>query len=110
MQHVIAAFELARGLNADDVGGLFDHAHNLRVAIGVAAILADLAIRDVVADAAEAELILDVQDGLREVLGILAAGAQHVERKPLRRLLADAGEAFEFGDQPRKRFGEIGIV
>ena len=67
-----------------------------------------LAVGDVVADAAEAELVLDVEDGLREVLGVVAAGAQHVEGEALRGLLADAGQAFEFGDQPRERFGEIG--
>ena len=74
----------------------------------IAAVLAQLAIADVVADAAQAQLVLHVQDGLRQVLGIVAAGAQHVERDPLRGLLADAGQALEFRDQPRERFGEIG--
>jgi hypothetical protein len=32
-----------------------------------------------------------------------------VERKALRRLLADAGQALEFRDQPRERFGEITV-
>ena len=57
---------------------------------------------------AEAQLVLHVEDGLREMLGVVAAGAQHVERDALRGLLADAGQALEFGDQARQRFGEIG--
>src|ERR1035437_3089115 len=77
------------------------------LAVRVAAVRAQLAFGDVVADAAQAELILDVQDGLRQVLGIVARGAQHVEREALRRLLPDAGQALEFGDQPRERFGEV---
>jgi hypothetical protein len=32
-----------------------------------------------------------------------------VERATLRRLLADAGQALEFRDQPRERFGEITV-
>ena len=76
----------------------------------VAAILAGLAVADVVAERAEAQLVLDVEDRLRQVLGVVAAGAQHMEGEPLRGFLADAGEAFEFGDQPGERFGEIGHV
>ena len=34
--------------------------------------------------------------------------AQHVKGHPLRGLLADAGQALEFVDEPRERFGEIG--
>ena len=107
MQHVIPSFKLARGFDADDVVRLLHHADHLRIAAGVAAVLAQLARGDVVADFAKAELILDVQDGLRQVLGIVASGAQHVERDALRRLLPDAGQALEFGDQPCERFGEV---
>ena len=103
MQHVILPLKLARGFDADDVVRLLHHADHFRVAAAVAAILAQLARGDVVADAAQAELILDVQDGLRQVLGVVAAGAQHVEGEALRRLLADAGKALEFRDQPRER-------
>ena len=70
--------------------------------------MAQLAVADVVADAAEAQLVLHVEDGLRQMLGIFAAGAQHVERDALRGLLPDAGQALEFGDEARQRFGEIG--
>jgi hypothetical protein len=54
---------------------LLHHANYFRIAVAVAAILAQFAVGDVVADATQAELILNVQDGLRQVLGIVAAGA-----------------------------------
>ncbi len=55
--------------------------------MGIAAVLAELAVADVVAYAAEAQLVLHVENGLRQVLGIVAAGAQHVERDALRGFL-----------------------
>ena len=57
---------------------------------------------------ADAELVLDVEHGLRQLLGILAAGAQDVKRQALRGFLPDAGQAFEFVDEARQRLGEIG--
>jgi hypothetical protein len=45
------------------------------LAVRVAAVRAQLAFGDVVADTAQAELVLNVQDGLRQVLGIVARGA-----------------------------------
>ena len=87
---------------------LLHHADHRRVAVRIAAVRAQLAVADVVADAAEAELVLDVEQRLRQVLGIVAAGAQHVKREPLRGLLPDAGQTLELVDQPRERFGEIG--
>ena len=108
MEHVIPPPELARRLNADDVVRLFHYDHGLGIARGIAAILAEVAIADVVAEGADAKLVFDVEDGLGEALGVLAAGAQHVEGDALRGLLADAWKALEFGDEPGERFGEIG--
>jgi hypothetical protein len=34
--------------------------------------------------------------------------AAHVEGDALRGFLADAGQAFEFGDETGERFGEVG--
>jgi len=110
VQDVVAALKLARGFDADNVVRLLHHADHLRVAVAIAAELAQFAFGDVVADAAEAEFILDVQDGLREVLGVVAAGAQHVEGEALRGLLADAGQALEFGDQPASGSAKSGMV
>ena len=63
------------------------------------------AVRDVVADAAEPKLVLHVEDRLRQVFRVLPAGPQHVERDALRRFRADAGQAFELGDQAGERLG-----
>jgi hypothetical protein len=43
---------------------LFHHADDARIAVGIGAIGAQLAIADVVADAAEAEFVFDVEDRL----------------------------------------------
>ena len=42
-----------------------------------------------------------------EVLGIVPAGSHDVERDALGGFLADPRQTFEFGNQPRKRFGEV---
>ncbi|HWF46214.1 MAG TPA: hypothetical protein VG168_04345, partial [Bryobacteraceae bacterium] len=65
-------------------------------------------IADVIALSADPELIFDVQQSLRELLRVLAWGAQQMERYPLRRFLTDAGEALAFLNQPRERLREIG--
>ena len=80
---------------------------DFRIASGIAAELAHFAVADVVADAAEPELVLDVQNGLRQLLGVVAAAAQDMKREALRGLLPDAGQALELGNQAGKRFGEI---
>jgi hypothetical protein len=40
--------------------------------------------------------------GRAKLFGVLAQGAQDVKCQALRRLLADARQAFEFSDQPRQ--------
>ena len=56
---------------------------------------------------AQAQLVLHIQNRLRQLLGIVTAAAQQVERQPLRGFLSDARQMFEFGDQAGQRFGEI---
>ena len=73
----------------------------------IAAIIAQLAIADVVADGANSELVFDVHQRLRQPLGGFPIVAQNVKREPLRRLLPDAGQALELLDQTRERFGKI---
>ena len=107
-QHVIETVELPRHFDAHDIVRLLHHADDLPVAPGVAAILAQFGIADVIADRADAQLVFNVENGLREVLGIVAAGAHYVKRDALRGLLADARQALELGDQPGQRLREIG--
>ncbi len=74
----------------------------------IATIEANLTIADVVALRANAELIFDVENSLRQILGVFPRRAQQVERNTLGRFLADAGEAFTLLDEPGKRLGEFG--
>src|SRR5574341_387443 len=90
MQHVVEAEVHPRGLDGDNVVRLLDHAHHRGVATGIRAERAQLAVADVVAGGAQAELVLDVENRLREVFGIFPRGAEDVESKSLRGLLPDA--------------------
>jgi hypothetical protein len=72
---------------------LLHHADHLRIAAGIAAVEAQVAVADVVAEAAQTQLVLDVEESLRQMFRVFAAGAQHVEGDALRGFLADAGQA-----------------
>jgi hypothetical protein len=88
-----------RALDRDHVAGLLDDADQLGVA---AVVLTDRAARplgEVEADLAERDPVLDVADRLRERVRVLGRSAQDVEREPLRRAVADAGELAQLGDQ-----------
>src|SRR6185312_6267686 len=102
--------KLARSFHRQYIVRLLNDADDGLIAMRIAAEIADLAIADVIADGANAELILDVEDRLRQPFGIFAAGAQHVERNALRRFLPDARQFLEFLDQQSKRLGKIGHV
>ena len=73
MQHVVAARISARGLYAHDVMRLFYHTDHAPVAVRIPAELAKLAIGNVVADGAQSQLVLNVEYGLRQVFGVVAA-------------------------------------
>jgi hypothetical protein len=90
---VIPALKLARGFDADDAERFFHDANDAGVAARIGAVNADLAVADVVAHRAQAKLIPHVENSLGQVLGVVAAGAQHVKRDALRGFLPDAGQA-----------------
>jgi hypothetical protein len=92
MQHVVAAFELARGFDADDVVRLFHDANHRGSPVGSRQYWQSSLVADVIADAAKSQLVLDVENGLSEVLGVVTAGAQHLKGHALRGLLPDAGK------------------
>src|SRR5689334_24016070 len=102
-EHVVAAAVLVRALDRDDVAGLLDHADQLGVAALIQADRAARPLREVEADLAERDLLLDVADRLGQRGGVLAGGAPDVERQPLRRPLADAGQLGELGDEALER-------
>src|SRR5262245_15274163 len=61
------------------------------------------AFGDIGADLAEPDLILDVDEGARQILDHGAVAAQHPERQALRRLLADPGHLLEERDGAREK-------
>ena len=75
----------------------------------IAAIRAQLGVADVVALGADPQVVFDVEQRCRQPRGIVARGAQDMEREPLRRFLADAGQAFELVDQARSGAAKSGI-
>ena len=65
-EHVVEAAELARALDGDDVGRLLHHADDARVAARVGADGAQLALGQVEAAAAEADLLFHLGDRRRQ--------------------------------------------
>jgi len=103
-----SGLRIGGGFDAHDVGRFLDHADHFWIAAGIAAVEAQVAFANVVAEAAETQLVLNVEEGLREMFGVFAAGAQHVEGDALRGFLADAGQVFQCVDEAGQRFGEVG--
>jgi hypothetical protein len=87
--------------------GFFDDTDLRDVTMGVAAIGAELGIANVVAERAKAEAIFDVEQGLGEALGVLAGLAENMKRQALRGLLAHAGKALEFLNQPLEGLSKV---
>ena len=95
MQHVVATAEGAGALDGEHVERLLDDADTGGVAAGVVAEAAGVALGQVLADGAEVDALLDVEQGLGEVVGLGLGGAQDVVGEALGRLGADAGQAME---------------
>jgi hypothetical protein len=98
--------ELARALDRDHVAGLLDHADRRRLTPVVLADAAGRLGREVEADLALPDGLLDLADGVGERERLLVGGAEDVEGEPLRGALPDAGQARELGDQSVDRCGE----
>jgi hypothetical protein len=88
-----------RPLQREDVGGLLDHADHGTVAAGVAADLADLLLRPVAAVRTEADTLFGLLQRAGELERLVLRRAQEVERKPVSRARANAGQARQLGDQ-----------
>ena len=107
MQDVVEATERMSCFNGQDIVRLFYDADLRSFAVRIAAVKAKIAIADVVALRADAELVFYVENRLREVLGVLPRGTQKMKGDALRRLLTNAGQSFAFLNEPRKRLGEL---
>ena len=100
---MIQAAILARALDRHDVGRLLDHADERFVTSRVGADRAQLAFGEVEASPAEADLLLDVDDGRRQGQDVLGPDLQHVERESLRGTGPDTGEPGQLRDQALNR-------
>src|SRR5207344_3666253 len=78
---------------------LLDDADQRLVTARVEADHAELLLREVPALAAEADPCLHLADRVGEGQGFLVRHPQQMEREPLRRARADAGQARQLGDQ-----------
>lgn len=98
-EDVIGPLACARFLKAYDVLGLLDDADEALIAPGVRTDLADGLLREVVADLAAFDLVLDVPDGLGQRHGLSGLGLQDMKSQPLGRLGPHPGELPKFLDQ-----------
>jgi hypothetical protein len=96
---VVATGELVRALERDHVARLLDHADQLRVATTVLADPAPRVDREVEADLAAPDGLLDLADRLGEPERLVVGRAQKVEGQTLGRALSDARQARELGDE-----------
>jgi hypothetical protein len=92
-----------RALDRDHVAGLLHDADEPAVAALVEADRAAGPLGEVEADLAQRDLLLHVADRVRERVRVLGRGAQDVERQPLRRAVADAGQLAQLGHQALER-------
>src|SRR5437868_4157700 len=104
---MIDAAKLARSLNAHDVMRFLHDTQHLLVARSITAEQTEIALADVVTDGAQPELVFDIENGLCQAPGIIAATAHQMKSQPLRRFLSDSGKMFEFANEPREGFGKI---
>ena len=108
VQDVIQAPERVSGFNRRDIVRLFDYADLRLFTVRIAAEQAERAVADVVAAFADAELVFNIENGLRQVFGIFARRAKQMKSNPLRRFLADSRQPFAFLNEPGQRLRELG--
>jgi hypothetical protein len=98
--------ELVGALDRDHVAGLLNDAEHCRLATLVLADAAGLLGREVEADLAAPDFLLDLADRIGERQRLLVGDAEQMERQSLSGALPDAGQACQLGDQPVDGCGE----
>ena len=92
--------QLVRALDRDHVARLLDHADPWPLAPLVLADAAGGLDREVEADLAQPDRLLDLADRVGERQRLLVGTREDVEGEPLGGALADAGQARQLGDEP----------
>ena len=104
-EDVVEAAVLVRPFQRDQVGRILDHADQRPVAAGVGADRAQRPLRQVAALGARPDPLLHLADRVGQREGVGLRGLEQVERQPLGRAPADAGQAGELDDQVVDRRG-----
>src|SRR5262249_43368567 len=104
-QHVVAAAELARLLQREQVVRLLHDAEDARVTTWIAADAARILLGDVEADATVDDEGLELRERIGEPRDLVDRLLQQEERQSLGRLWPDARQPLEQLDQPRDGLG-----
>ena len=105
VEYVVDAFEAAGLLNSYQAMRFFNNADYRMVARSRSADAARLNVREVVTDRAKNDAFFYFMYGRDQTLELVVRRAHDVKRQPLRRLVSDAGQAFQFVDQFCDGFG-----
>ena len=105
MEHMVDAFETAGLLNSDQTIRLFHNADDGVIARRRRTNATRLYVREVVTDCAKSNSFLYFVYGRNQSLELILGRAHDVERKSLRRLVSNAGQAFQFVDESGDRLG-----
>jgi len=108
VQYVIDPAVVTRFFDGRDVRGLFDHANQPLIPIGIRAINAGINVGDVVAHRAEVKAGFELPNGVGELVRVFVGRTKDVEREALRGLAAHAGKLLELVNQASQRLGKSG--
>ncbi len=100
MQDMVATWNLAGAFQGDNIERFFHHTDR-RVACGIAADLARIALGDVEADRAECDLVAHVLNRRGQGQRFVTRGSNQMKCKARCRFRSDSGQFAEFVDQPR---------
>ena len=84
MENVIEPLERSGFLDRNQIVRLFDNTNYRTVAFRISAVHARVNIRQIVADGAEYDLLLDLQERTYKILNLRLRTAHYIKSQPLR--------------------------
>ena len=103
---MVAPLEFAGALQRQQIAGIRHHTDHAVAALGVAADLTFRISGEVETGLALAHLGAGRQQSVSELMNLLLRLVQQMQREPLGRARADAGQTLELINQSSQRFGE----
>src|SRR5262245_49832027 len=107
-QHVVAALELTRALEGEEIVRLLDHAETPGVSRGIPADAAGILLGDVPAARAMHDTGPELGQRHGELVDLVGGALEEEEREPLRGLRPDARQSLQRLDEARDGVGEVG--